>query len=72
MKSTLSNTEKPTKLTYPCLMIDAEYGIIALFDSCESGTVLHAGTSHEMVGSYECLNGTDWTPYAGTITLEND
>jgi len=52
-------------------MIDDEYGMVVLFETSESGTVLNSGTSPDAVGSYDNYGDDDWKDYTGTITLEN-
>ena len=56
---------------YPRLMIDEEYGMVVLFETSDSGTVVNAGTSVEVVGNYDNYGSDDWSDYTGTITLEN-
>ena len=83
MKSTIIGIEKPTTITYPCIM---EYtmnhvkinGTLVLFTSETEGTVVHAipGSCFEL-GLHSkswtpCSNHLRWKPFHGTLTINTE
>ena len=70
IKVTINKKEVPEKSEYPCLKI-SRLETLVYFTGPRAGTVLSASSGH--VGEYSA----DWCesnfePFNGTVTLEND
>lgn len=73
MKSTVTPRDEKQVITYPCLMI-AEDGDIVFFIAEGEGVVVNIGQKSE-TRSFEYDRSwimTKFTPFHGTVTLEND
>ena len=73
MKVTIN--EKPTqeKAEYPCLKVATDTGRVVLFTSESAGTVVYERISYWGMGHYsDKWYKQDFTPFNGSITLEND
>jgi hypothetical protein len=65
--------ESRAKVSFPMLMESSVNDVIVLFTGEKNGTVVMSGRSGYGIGEYR----SDWlikafTPFSGTITLEND
>lgn len=73
MKVKVYEKEPIKKIKYPCLMKSGDAKIIVLFCDEQKGTVVSSKDGLYKLGEY----GGDWemgffTPFNGTITLQND
>jgi len=73
MKVEVKETEPSKKIKYPCLMKSGDVKIIVFFFDEQKGTVVSSKDRLYKLGEY----GEDWemgffTPFNGTLTLQND
>lgn len=80
MKLKLKRKPKPSAITFPLIAesLTAKTGLVVLFSSPRTGTVIHSTDSHDFqVGYYSkdwvsCLDLTSWEKFDGEITLGNE
>lgn len=66
------NNKKFDEVDYPCLMVGEETGVIVLFDKAKRGIVVKPVDRKFKIGFYcETWEMDLFTPYQGSITLEN-
>jgi hypothetical protein len=70
MKVTVS--EPKAGIKYPCLMIGSRTGVIVLFNNYGEGTVVNETEYHDTGYASEDWDMSQFTPYNGTVTLQND
>lgn len=74
MKIEVNEKETNKEIKYPCLMTVEDTKMIVLFNKEREGTLLVAGSgSMVSIGEhYRLWNMNYFTPFNGTITLQND
>lgn len=73
MKVEVKEKEPIKKIKYPCLM-KSHVGTIVLFDKEGEGTLLVAGSGSMILTGehFRLWNTKFFTPFNGTVTLQND
>jgi hypothetical protein len=78
MKVTVTEKQsEPEGIKFPVLMEYIDGGLpIVLFTDARTGIVMVEDSDHyfaeKVYGWIPCTNKTKWTPFTGTITLQND
>lgn len=73
MKSTVNCVDDTQEIKYPCLMEGKLTNMVVLFIAPRDGTVVYTGDSIWNEGFYTNTWHMDsFTPFNGTITLENE
>ena len=75
IKTTVTDKDEQKASSYPRIMRVIETGIIVLFQSRTSGTVVHT-TDHRYAlpfGHYaSCWNMSSFEPFHGSVTIEQE